>query len=129
VGQFWTPITPLSGSLLHADSHTELRLASIMRANKILGWRRNQKVFGKPDFVFRKERIVIFVDGCFWHGCPKCYVPPKANSTYWKSKVAKNRARDKLVTKTLTGAGWRVIRFWEHSLKSPDWVAKKSLRC
>lgn len=104
---------------------TELKLASIMRKNGITGWRRKQKVLGKPDFIFRKRRVAIFVDGCFWHGCPKCYIAPKTNTVYWKNKIAKNRARDRYVTKTLKEDGWKVIRFWEHSLERSSWIANK----
>ena len=66
---------------------TELKLISILRANGITGWRRNQGLPGKPDFVFRKERLAVFVDGCFWHGCPKHGEIPETNKQYWRLKV------------------------------------------
>lgn len=98
------------------NKDTELALATIFRANRITGWRRNQAVFGKPDFVFPKLRLAVFVDGCFWHSCPKHATKPKCNSAFWRDKLASNRARDQLVTKTLQKDGWRVLRVWEHEL-------------
>lgn len=104
---------------------TELRLISIMRENGIIGWRRHQPLIGRPDFVFRKFKIAIFVDGCFWHGCPRCYRAPKSNQTFWEEKLSRNRARDRKVTRELRRAGWRVIRIWEHSLNQPAAVARR----
>lgn len=70
----------------------------------------------RPDFVWRRERVALFVDGCFWHGCPWHGTKPASNKTFWREKLAKNRARDRLVTRTLRKAGWRVVRVWEHTL-------------
>jgi DNA mismatch endonuclease (patch repair protein) len=98
------------------NKDTELALAKFFRRNKITGWRRNQKIFGKPDFIFPKLKLAIFVDGCFWHGCPKHETKPKNNRTFWKNKFARNKARDVLVTRMLRRAGWRVLRVWEHEL-------------
>ncbi len=70
----------------------------------------------RPDFVFPKSRTAVFVDGCFWHGCPKHGTQPKGNRAFWKNKFARNIARDLLVTRTLRRAGWRVLRIWEHEL-------------
>jgi DNA mismatch endonuclease (patch repair protein) len=95
---------------------TELRLISIFRQHRITGWRRKQKLTGKPDFVFPKERVCVFVDGCFWHGCKKCYRRSGSNRKYWDSKVERNRARDREVTRELRCRGWRVVRIWEHDL-------------
>ena len=96
---------------------TEVALARLFRRNKITGWRRHQKIFGKPDFVFPKLKLTVFVDGCFWHGCPKHETKPKNNRAFWKNKFSRNRARDRLVTQTLRAAKWRVLRIWEHELK------------
>src|SRR5438093_3693300 len=99
---------------------TELRMIGIFREHGITGWRRNQRVFGKPDFVFPKQRLALFVDGCFWHGCPKPkHAPlPKTRAAFWAKKLAANKARDRLVTRTLRKAGWRVLRVWECALTS-----------
>lgn len=98
---------------------TELRLVAIMRSNGITGWRRNQSLPGKPDFVFRRERLAVFVDGCFWHGCPWHCRMPKSRQNYWAPKISRNKSRDKAVRMCLRGAGWRVLRIWEHSLNDP----------
>ena len=98
------------------NKDTELALAKIFRAQGITGWRRNQSVFGKPDFVFQKFKLAVFVDGCFWHGCPKHCNQPANNRAFWRRKLSANRARDQIVTRTLRRAGWRVLRVWEHEL-------------
>src|ERR1017187_2713251 len=98
------------------NKDTELALAKLFRRNKITGWRRNQPVFGKPDFVFPKLKLAIFVDGCFWHGCPKHATKPKNNRAFWHRKLSANKTRDRLVNQTLRRAGWRVLRIWEHEL-------------
>lgn len=99
------------------NAKTELRLVELMRFHRITGWRRHQPLAGRPDFTFRQERVVLFVDGCFWHGCPKCYRAPESNTSYWSSKVTSNRARDLRVSRELRENGWRVLRIWEHELK------------
>jgi DNA mismatch endonuclease (patch repair protein) len=124
------------------NKDTELALARLLRAHRIWGWRRQvnltvsrrrrKKTHSskqnsvrvssprllrvKPDFVFRKLRTAIFVDGCFWHGCPKHATKPKNNRAFWHRKLFANKARDRLVTRTLRRAGWRVLRIWEHEL-------------
>src|SRR6266487_1435382 len=93
---------------------TELRLADILRSQGITGWRRHQPLPGKPDFVFRRERLAVFVDGCFWHGCPKHGRTPDTNSGYWHEKLARNRARDLKVSRALSKNHRIVLRLWEH---------------
>lgn len=66
------------------------------------------------DMVFRPAKVAVFIDGCYWHGCPEHYVPPKTNTGYWSDKVARNMARDRDTDQRLEEAGWRVLRFWEH---------------
>ena len=95
---------------------TELRFIQILKFASITGWRRNQKVFGKPDFIFRRNRLAIFVDGCFWHGCPRCYKRPKSNRKFWDAKIGRNHERDRIVSHELRRLGWRVVRIWEHDL-------------
>ncbi|WP_455353547.1 very short patch repair endonuclease [Streptomyces sp. SYSU K217416] len=70
------------------------------------------------DMVFRPAKVAVFVDGCYWHGCPVHYVPPKTNPGYWSDKVARNVARDRETVQRLEDAGWTVLRFWEH--ESPE---------
>ena len=106
------------------NKDTELRMMALFRAHGFTGWRRHPKLFGKPDFVFRRERVAVFVDGCFWHGCPKPkHAPlPKNRAEWWAAKLMRNRQRDLLVTRTLRKAGWRVVRVWECDLSSRNWT-------
>jgi DNA mismatch endonuclease (patch repair protein) len=100
----------------HGNKDTELVLMKLFRQHHITGWRRNQKVFGKPDFLFRRNRLALFVDGCFWHGCPKHCKIPAGNRGFWEKKFAANKARDRRVNRELRKLGWRVMRIWEHDL-------------
>jgi DNA mismatch endonuclease (patch repair protein) len=99
---------------------TELRLVALFRQGGVVGWRRNYPLLGKPDFVFPKRRLVVFVDGCFWHGCPKHFSQPKTNRAFWKEKIVRNRARDLSVTRDLKKRGWYVLRIWHHELKKKN---------
>lgn len=99
------------------NKDTELTLARIFRLNRVTGWRRHQPVFGKPDFIFPKRKLAVFVDGCFWHGCPKHATKPKNNAAFWQKKFSANKRRDVLVTRTLRREGWRVLRIWECDLQ------------
>ncbi len=83
---------------------------------------RHSSLAVRPDFVFPKSRTAVFVDGCFWHGCPKHATQPKGNRAFWKKKFARNRARDRLVNRALRSANWQVLRIWEHTLR---WATKK----
>lgn len=103
---------------------TELRLIAIFREFGVTGWRRKQKIPGKPDFAFRSEKVLIFVDGCFWHGCPKCYRRPGSHREYWDAKIAGNRKRDRSVSRELRNRGWHVVRVWQHQLANPARVAR-----
>jgi DNA mismatch endonuclease (patch repair protein) len=78
---------------------TELRLIALFRLHGISGW-----------------RLVVFVDGCFWHGCPRHATWPKQNAEFWRTKIVGNRRRDRAVSRRLKKAGWRVVRIWEHAL-------------
>jgi DNA mismatch endonuclease, patch repair protein len=97
---------------------TELRFISILKDNKITGWRRNYPLIGKPDFTFSRLKIAVFIDGCFWHGCPSHCRMPNTNITYWENKISKNISRDELINKELTAKNWTVLRIWEHEIKS-----------
>ena len=101
---------------------TEATFATLLRAAHIVGWRRHVNVLGKPDFAFKSERVAIFLDGCFWHGCPKCNKSPQSNRAFWAEKFAYNRLRATKVNRELRRQGWVVYRIWEHQLKSPTRV-------
>ncbi|MGA2967315.1 MAG: very short patch repair endonuclease [Terriglobales bacterium] len=99
---------------------TELVLRMAFVRARVAGWRLHpSSVLGKPDFFFTRKRIAVFVDGCFWHGCPTCGHVPKTNSMFWKTKIQRNKQRDARVTHALRRSGIRVIRAWEHELKHP----------
>jgi len=136
------------------NKDTELALTRLLRAHGITGWRRQQRLriegqkrragAARPtnvgiDFLFPKERVAVFVDGCFWHGCPKYSHPKKwlkksampttagsrqgaktqrTGKAFWREKMAANIARDRFVNRELRRRGWRVVRIWEHELAS-----------
>lgn len=91
---------------------------TLKKALKGLRLRYQPKTEGKPDFSSKKHKIAIFVDGCFWHKCPKCFVEPQTNKDFWKKKMEKNVKRDYEITKKMESDGWKVLRFWEHDIKS-----------
>ena len=97
---------------------TELRFISILKDKNITGWRRNYPLVGKPDFVFPRLKIAVFIDGCFWHGCPSHCRMPSSNMNYWNNKIEKNKSRDKKIKKALKMKQWQVIRIWEHEIKT-----------
>jgi DNA mismatch endonuclease, patch repair protein len=111
---------------------TELRMIALLRAHRIRGWRRGSALFGKPDFVFPVERVALFVDGCFWHGCPRPkHAPmPRNRAEWWAEKLGKNKTRDQVVSRRLQQKGWTVVRVWECDLtvkRSPT-VARRIAR-
>jgi len=81
-----------------------------------LRFRIHYNLIGKPDIVFPSKRLAVFVDGCYWHGCHKCYKEPKTNTEYWKNKIARNQQRSKTVNRQLNRNGWSVMRIWEHEV-------------
>ncbi|MGA2907557.1 MAG: very short patch repair endonuclease [Terracidiphilus sp.] len=98
---------------------TEGTFAGLLRCHRISGWKLHQStVTGKPDFYFPKRRIAVFVDGCFWHGCPKCFQAPRQNAAFWAEKIERNRKRDRKVARALRREGVEVIRIWEHDLEN-----------
>ena len=106
------------------NKSTELRLIKIFKDHCIKGWKRNYPLVGKPDFVFLRFHLAIFVDGCFWHGCKTHCRIPKTNSDYWVSKIERNKKRDKHIRKELRKKGWTVIGIWEHELKKKNFQRK-----
>lgn len=68
----------------------------------------------RADIVFARAKVAVFMDGCFWHGCPEHFVPPRSNTEYWGPKIARNMERDRETTERLEALGWTVMRFWEH---------------
>lgn len=109
---------------------TEWKIRSRLIQSGISGWKLNDKtIFGVPDFVFSQKKIVVFLDGCFWHGCKTCRSIPKNNSCFWLQKISRNKERDRKVNRLLRRNGWKVLRFWEHELKhSPEECFLKIVR-
>ena len=126
------------------NERTDKAVASMLRKARIKGWRRHVvirlppttsamsvasdgtkfKPRVRPDFVFPKQKVALFIDGCFWHGCPRCYTAPKSARAFWKRKVVTNRERDRYQTAALKKLGWRVVRMWEHQISDkPEPVA------
>jgi len=107
------------------NKDTELAMIQILRKHHISGWRRNQALLGRPDLVFPRQKVAIFVDGCFWHGCPEHSNMPKNNRSFWAKKLQSNKDRDGFVNRGLRKLGWKVVRVWEHELKQPARVVQK----
>jgi DNA mismatch endonuclease, patch repair protein len=100
----------------------ERRLSSMLAGMRVSGWRKNvADMIGKPDIVFKEDHLVIFIDGCFWHGCPYCNRKlPETNKEYWEQKIQRNVERAKIQNQKLAENGWSVIRIWEHELRDPN---------
>lgn len=99
---------------------TEWRFRSLLMRSGIRGWRigHNSSLPGRPDIIFFQQRLAIFLDGCFWHGCKRCRSIPAANRQYWLAKIQMNRRRDRKAVRALRSMGWRILRIWEHELKN-----------
>ncbi|MEU5253232.1 very short patch repair endonuclease [Streptomyces longwoodensis] len=108
------------------DTAPEVAVRKLLHASG-LRYRVNVPVPGIPrrtiDIAFPRAKVAIFLDGCFWHGCPEHATHPKANADWWRAKLDKNMSRDAETTQHLIGAGWTVLRFWEH--ESVDEVARR----
>ena len=110
--------------LSKGNKATELKVIKILREKRLKGWRRNSTLPGKPDFIYPKLRVAIFVDGCFWHGCKKHCRLPSSNCEYWIAKIERNKTRDKKISKELKRLGWEVIRIWEHEIGTSQMTKK-----
>jgi DNA mismatch endonuclease Vsr len=112
------------------DKNTSAKLAlrhSLSNAG-VRGYRlHDNRVPGKPDLVFPRAKLAVFVDGCFWHRCPSCYREPKTNQQYWIMKVQRNKDRDRKVNELCLSAGWRVVRLWEHEVLHETELASAKL--
>lgn len=100
------------------NKSTEWKVRARLVAFSVTRWKMHDKTLpGSPDFVFPKRKLAVFIDGCFWHGCPKCYRRPKSSRAYWDLKIKRNKTRDQSNHSRLRTMGWSVIRIWEHELK------------
>ena len=102
---------------------TEKRFRAILAQAGVRGWTLNANHLpGKPDVLFPALKIAVFLDGCFWHGCPKCGHVPRRNTRFWETKIKLNQRRDRTKTAALRRMGFDVVRYWEHELSD-------SVRC
>jgi DNA mismatch endonuclease (patch repair protein) len=108
------------------DTGPEIKLRQLLWSNGVRGYRLHYNLPGKPDIVFTKKKIAIFIDGCFWHKCPVCFQEPETRKEFWMKKIQSNVDRDMKNTELLQNDGWTVLRFWEHEIrKTPDEVLRK----
>lgn len=111
------------------NTKPEITLRKLLFARGIRGYRIHYNLPGKPDIVFTKNKIAIFIDGCFWHKCPICFKEPATRKNFWIEKIDNNVLRDKENSEKLTADGWVVFRFWEHEIrKNPEDVVEKILK-
>lgn len=114
-------VNPIRSKIMKAikskeNKSTELVFRSALQQSGISGWTTNEKITGTPDIFFSNYKVAIFLDGCFWHLCPKCGHIPQTNYEYWKSKLERNVTRDRDKAQALQMMGFLVIRFWEHEI-------------
>jgi DNA mismatch endonuclease (patch repair protein) len=107
---------------------TEKALRFRLVQSGIGDWKLHGDLPGRPDFVFGGHRLLVFVDGCYWHGCPRCYRPPQSHPDFWAEKVEYNRTRDKKTRSALRRRGWKVIRIWEHEIKEAPTLVIERIR-
>ncbi len=97
------------------DTQLEILLRKLLSLRG-LRYRLHYPILGKPDIVFVSKKVAVFIDGCFWHLCPKCRDIPVSNRRFWLRKLTKNALRDRRITQQLSNEGWKVIRVWGHQL-------------
>ena len=109
-------------SVKSKETGPERRLRGMLAGLGLTGWLVNpEAIEGKPDFAFPEQKVAIFVDGCFWHGCPICNRPlPESNREYWGRKISRNVKRDHGNSAKLEAAGWQVVRIWEHQMRKNE---------
>lgn len=123
-------LTPADRSALMAkvksagNRSTEMKAEAALVAADIGGWEQHAALPGKPDFYFPEYRLAVFIDGCFWHGCPKHVRYPQAHADYWRSKIERNRKRDERIRRQLRSEGFHVMRVWEHDLRRDTWLKR-----
>ena len=123
------PLTKTERSALMAkvrskgNRSTEGMVQRALRRERVRGWTKHPRnIEGHPDFYFPKLRVAVFVDGCFWHGCPRCGRLPRSRVAFWRAKIDANRRRDREIRRHLRSTGVRVVRVWEHQLKTNAWL-------
>lgn len=116
----------IMSSIKGKNTKPEIIVRKLLWAQGIRYRIHNRKVFGTPDISIKKQKLAIFIDGCFWHGCSNCYKAPKTNSKFWKDKLEYNKHRRTIVRHELRKNDWKILEFWEHQVsKEPDKVIKR----
>ena len=113
------------------DTQPELRVRRIVHASGLryrVDYRPEESLNRRGDLVFIRSKVVVFIHGCFWHGCPKHYRKPTSNQDYWDQKIARNCQRDKAITTALRNNRWIVVRIWEHEVSNPKAIGRKMAR-
>lgn len=121
IGGKFNSVTPVRSKMMGAvkgkgNKSTELKFQLALAREGLSGWKLHEKLIGNPDFYFPAYKLVVFLDGCFWHGCPECGHVPKTNNEYWKTKIQRTIDRDRKNSNILRDQGYMVVRFWEHEL-------------
>ena len=112
-------VSKLMSANKNKGTRPELIFRKLLYKSGFAGYRLNVKAFaGRPDIFFPKQKIAIFIDGCFWHGCKKCFTIPKTNKKFWNLKISTNVKRDQLVNIALQQNNIKVLRIWEHEINS-----------
>lgn len=113
-------------SIRGKNTKPELIVRKILWSNGLRYRIHDNTVFGKPDMSNKKKKLAVFVDGCFWHGCKRCYKEPTSNVKFWREKISRNKERRITVRRTLKRSGWTVVEFWEHDIaKAPEKAVRK----
>ena len=107
------------------NTSPELFVRKAISEKGIRGYRLHYKLQGKPDIVFPRRMIAIFIDGCFWHKCPECFIKPETNKSFWNKKIDSNVKRYNVVNSELKEKGWEIIRIWEHELRKEKIIKHK----
>ena len=116
----------IMASIRGKDTGPEIAVRRILWRHGLRYRTHDRTVLGRPDISNKRKQLAVFVDGCFWHGCPMCYREPETNRDFWRNKIEGNRKRREVVRDGLERQGFRVVEIWEHETGSPDTVMKKT---
>lgn len=116
----------IMSSIRSKNTKPEVIIRRLLWANGVRYRIHDKSIFGTPDISSKKNKVAIFVDGCFWHGCKSCYQQPVTNTRFWSEKIMANKKRREVVLSQLKKEGWNIFEIWEHDVKSrPDSVARR----
>ena len=115
----------IMASIRGRDTRPEIAVRKILWRHGLRYRTHDRTVLGRPDISNKGKKLAVFVDGCFWHGCPKCYREPETNRDFWRDKVEGNRKRREVVRDGLERQGFRVVEIWEHEVENPSAVVRK----